>query len=188
MIPKNERSKFLQKQMDDKKTRVSYNFIMEYKGVDSTLKLLLNDMCNDIYMNGFVTWKHQTYADHLGITRRQILRWFQKLTEIGILIPEKSNKEGGKSNKFKLDINPFLIKKLVDQKHVTPVVKTCDTDDTVHVTPEVQTCDTDDTYNIPNKLQKSLLEEDEDVLASSSPQPEGPTFTEEAFAEFLNDI
>ena len=52
MIPKNERSKYLQKQLDDKQIRVSYNFIVEYKGIDSTMKLLLNDMCNDIYMNG----------------------------------------------------------------------------------------------------------------------------------------
>lgn len=171
MIPKNERSKFLQNEIDERRTRISYNFITEYKGVDSTVKLLLNEMCNDIFMNGFVTWKHQTYADHIGITRRQVLRWFERLIEIGILKPEKLNKIGGKSNRFKLDVDPKLIKKLSEP--VTSKVKTCDTQGIEPVTPKVKTCDIDGTYNKPNKSNKDLLGKEESFGDSSS-QPEGP--------------
>ena len=170
MIKKPDRSKFLQKELDENNFSMSYNFIMRYKNIDSTVKLLLNDMCNDLFMNGAVTWKHQTYADHIGISRRQIIRWFDRLVEIGILIPENGNKQGSKSNRFKIDINPKLIKELSITGHVTPKVKTCDTQGIQHVTPKVKTCDTGGTYNKANKSNKDLLGEGTSLGCSSPVQ------------------
>jgi hypothetical protein len=167
MIKKEERSKFLQAEMDEKRISVSYHFIARTKGLDSTIKLLLNQMCNDLYMNGFVTWKHQTYAEHIGISTRQIVRLFNKLTEVGILIPDKDNKVGGKSNKFKLNVSPILIQKLIE-KPMTPEAPTYDTDDTQPMTPRVQSCDTDVIYNKPNKTNKVLLGKEESFRDSFS--------------------
>jgi hypothetical protein len=178
MIPKNDRSKYLQQQLDEKQTRVSYNFIMQYKGLDSTIKLLLNEMCNDSYMNGSITWKHQTYADHIGITRKQVLRWFQRLTEIGILIANKNNKVGGKSNTFKLDVNPTLIKKLIDYKPVPSESQTCTTEGTEPVPPKDQTCTIEGTYNKLNKSNKDLLRVEE-AFGASSPNPNNPKDVDE---------
>ena len=169
MIAKENRSKFLQQQLDDNKTRVSYNFIMEYKGIDSTIKILLNDMCNDNYMNGSVTWKHQTYADHLGISRQQIAKWFKRLITIGILIPNKDNKAGSKGNTFKIDVSPKLMNMLVvnNSKPVNPRIKTCKPEDIEPVNPRIKTCKPEFTYNKVNKSNKDLLTEEESFIDSS---------------------
>ena len=82
-------------------------------------KLTVSTMTNDIRMNGGVTWKHQTYADKLGSSRNVMINMFHKLIELGILIPNESNKAGGKSNTFTIsfssieDYNPSPRKKPV---------------------------------------------------------------------------
>ena len=82
-------------------------------------KLAVSTMTNDIRMNGEVTWKHQTYADKLGSSRNVMINMFHKLIELGILIPNESNKAGGKSNTFTIsfssieDYNPSPRKKPV---------------------------------------------------------------------------
>ena len=141
MIPKDKRSKFLQKELDENRYSMSYNFIKQIKGLDSTAKLLLIEMCNDIYMNGKITWAQSTYADKIGITRRQVMRWFKQFTESEVLIPDPTNKPGSKNNTYNLVHTK--IKSLV--KPVTPKVPTCDTEGTQPVTPKVPTCDTEGT-------------------------------------------
>ena len=153
MIEKDKRSKFLQKQLDDKEFSNSFNFIKKMKGVDSTAKLLLIEMCNDLYMNGDVTWKQSTYADKLGLTRQQISNWFKKFVTLQILLPHSSNKAGGKQNKYGINHNYFS--KL--GKPVKPSVPTCKAGDTLPVKPGIQTCKEDFTYNKDNKDNKSLL-------------------------------
>ena len=166
MIPKEQRSKFLQKQLDDNEFTNSFNFIKRIKGLDSTAKLLLIDMCNDLYMNGSVTWAHQTYADRCGLSRRQVVRWFDTFVENNVLLPDANNKVGGRKNRFGINHNNF--KNLIKSKQpVTPEVRTCDTDGIEPVTPMVTSCDTHDTYNKDNKDNKSLLSE-ENILDVSS--------------------
>lgn len=177
MIPKEQRSKFLQKQLNDNEFTNSFNFIKKIKGLDSTAKLLLIDMCNDLYMNGSVTWAHQTYADRCGLSRRQVIRWFDTFIKNEVLLPDSNNKVGGRQNKFGINHNNF--KNLVKSKQpVTPVVKTCDTDGIEPVTPMVKTYDKDVTYNKDNKDNKSLLSEEEPIVGSSS-------LTEEDVREFI---
>ena len=171
MIPKNKRSKFLQKELNENNFSIAYDFIKKIKGLDSTAKLLLIEMCNDTYMNGKVTWAQNTYADRIGITRRQIMRWFKKFTDVGILVPDAENKVGSKNNTHSLI--PSKIHKLT--KPVTPEVPTCDAEGTQPVTPEVPTCDADVTYNKINKSNKDLLIEEEDVLDVSSSKRTGPS-------------
>tara|TARA_R110000765_G_scaffold236267_2_gene339124 strand:- start:9034 stop:9687 length:654 start_codon:yes stop_codon:yes gene_type:complete len=70
-------------------------------------KILVSHICNDIRMNGTVTWKHQTYADKTNTSRQVIYKYFKKFVSIGLLVPHENNKAGSKSNKF--DINLLLL-------------------------------------------------------------------------------
>jgi len=180
MIEKNKRSKFLQQQLDDKEFTNSFNFIKRIKGVDSTAKLLLIEMCNDLYMNGTVSWKQSTYADRLGLTRQQISNWFKKFVKLEILLPDPSNKQGSKQNKY--SVNHYNFKKL--SRHVKPGIHTFKAGDTQHVKPEIQTCKEDFTYNKDNKDNKSLLSKEEAFGASSL--KEGPKIALHKFN--INDL
>ena len=79
-------------------------------------KLTVSTMTNDIRMNGGVTWKHQTYADKLGSSRNVMINMFHKLIELGILIPNESNKAGGKSNTFTISFSSIEDYKPVSRK------------------------------------------------------------------------
>ena len=72
MIKKPDRSKFLQKELDENNFSITYHFISKIKGLDSSMKLLLMQMCNDTYMNSKITWAQSTYADRIGMTRKHI--------------------------------------------------------------------------------------------------------------------
>ena len=176
MIKKEERSKFLQKQLDEKEYSINYNFIKRRKGLDSTCKLLLIDMCNDSYMNGCVTWKQSTYGDHNGLSRQQVSSWFSKFVGLGILIPDPSNKPGGKSNTYllipsKIDSlirkykKPF--KKNEEKGPVNQGIQTCQLEDTLPVNQGIQTCQVGLTYNKGNKSNKDLIPKEEESFVDS---------------------
>ena len=162
MIKKEDRSKKLQKALDEKEYHISYNFINSIKGVDANWKLLLNLMCNDLYMNGTVQWAQKTYADKLGITRQSVNNSFKKLIEVGVLIPEKENRAGVKG-KYGIDIS-----KITNLKRVKQDVPTCKAHLTEPVKQDVPTCKEGFTYNKSNKDNKSLLDEEDDLSSSSS--------------------
>ena len=151
------------------------------KGVDSTYKILLTLMCNDLYMNGMITWKQNTYADKMGITRQSVNKMFNRLIDIDVLIPDSKNKPGSKHNTFQLSIRN--IHKLVKNnngfktKPVNPSLPTCKPQFTQPVNPGLPTCKPQFTYNKSNKSSnKDLLTEEESVLgASSSSGPTGPS-------------
>ena len=90
-------------------------------------KLAVSTMTNDIRMNGTITWKHKTYADKIGSSRNVIINMFHKLIELGILIANENNKEGGKSNTFTIsfsaieDYSPPPRKKPVTSSSNKPV-------------------------------------------------------------------
>ena len=79
-------------------------------------KLAVSTMTNNIRMNGSVTWKHQTYADKLGSSRNVMINMFHKLIELGILIPNESNKAGGKGNTFTISFSSIEDYKPVPRK------------------------------------------------------------------------
>lgn len=159
---KKKQHPFFKRQEDDTNFEQFFNFIM-IKNIDATHKLVLNLICNDIWMNGQLQWKQETYADRLGMSRRQMVRLFKQYEELGILIPGPDNKRGGKKNVYSIELNnlsrlektkkPVTSKEpvtpvVVEEKevHVTPVTSTCDMGGKTHVTPVVETCDTDVTY------------------------------------------
>ena len=167
---KGKQHPLLKRQDDDKNFRRFFNFIM-IKNIEPTHKLILNLMCNDLWLNGQLQWKQMTYADNLGMSRRQVVRLFKQYEDLGILIPGPDNKRGGKKNVYSIEFNnisrlektpkpvtskepvtPVVVKE--KEVHVTPVTSTCDTGGKTHVTPVVETCDTDDTYtNNTNYIQ-----------------------------------
>ncbi len=165
MIKKEERSKFLQQQLDEKQISVDYHFITRTKGLDSTMKLLLNQMCNDIYMNGKITWAQSTYADRIGVTRKHINKLFMELRDAGVIKGDKDNKPGSPNNTYSM--YPTFIKNLIKQ--------TCNPEEpdllppvTRPVTSSNQTCNQQVTYNKPNKSNKDLLGKEESFRDSSS--------------------
>jgi len=184
------KSQFLQKQFDEKNYSIAFNFIISYKGIDSTHKLVYNLMLNDFYMNDNVTWKQQTYADKLGLTRQQISNIFNLFIEKKVLIPNKDNKSGSKNNTYKLssDVSPLVKKKTGYKKGVVhkpkridkpeepvkPDVQTCKPPFTQRVKPDVQTCKPPFTYNTSNTGKTCNTEESDDSLLKeeSSSLPE----------------
>lgn len=175
MIKKQDRSKFLQKQLDEKQISVDYNFITRVKGLDSSMKLLLNQMCNDIYMNGKITWAQSTYADRIGMTRKHINKLFMELRNAGVIKGDKDNKAGSPNNTYQM--YPALINKLVKQ--------TCNPEEpdllptvTRPVTPSNQTCNQQVTYNKDNKTNKVLLGEETLLERSSLTEAEIDLFIE----------
>lgn len=85
-----------------------YHSIMKLK-CDSTLKCLLIIMMDDANINkGMIKWKHQTYADKLCMSRIQIKRWFGKLVESRVLIEHVDNHQGGKQNKYVIDLGKLF--------------------------------------------------------------------------------
>ena len=175
MIKKEDRSKFLQKQLDEKQISMDYHFITRVKGLDSTMKLLLNQMCNDIYMNGKITWAQSTYADRIGVTRKHINKMFMELREVGVIKGDKDNKPGSPNNTYSM--YHTMILKLV--KVPKKKKETCNLEEpdllpgvTTPVTSGNQTCNQEVTYNKDNKTNKVLLGKEESFGDSSS-QPEG---------------
>tara|TARA_R110000796_G_scaffold61179_9_gene141755 strand:- start:2358 stop:2966 length:609 start_codon:yes stop_codon:yes gene_type:complete len=96
----------IQKIMDEGDYAPMYPIISKSK-LSHLEKILVSFICNDIRMNGTVTWKHQTYADKINSSRNVVHRTFKKFVEIGLLVPHQENKPGSKSNKF--DINLLLL-------------------------------------------------------------------------------
>ena len=82
-------------------------------------KLVVSLMCNDIRMNGSITWKQQTYADKLGKSRQSIYKNFKWLEENGMLIANANNKAGGKSNTYNLSFSTILDYKTCKLKATT---------------------------------------------------------------------
>jgi hypothetical protein len=103
---KTANQQFLKEQMDKGDYAPMYPIISK-SNLSYLEKIILTQVCNDIFMNGTVTWKHQTYADKVNTSRLLVLRAFKKFISIGLLIPHKENKPGSKSNKF--DINLLLL-------------------------------------------------------------------------------
>lgn len=68
-------------------------------------KVLITHMLNDISMNGYITWKHETYASKINASRMGVCRQFKVLVELGILIPLENNKAGSKNNKFEISFS-----------------------------------------------------------------------------------
>jgi len=174
---KNE-SAFLQKQYDEKKFGTHFEFITSLK-IDSTIKWVLTLMANDMYMNGAITWKQSTYADKIGLNRRQMVNIFNNLIDLKVIIPHKDNKEGGKSNKYTLTTNfgPLLKK----PKGFTK--KTCAPQCTLPVHPNAHnlctamhsTCAPGCTYNTDNTcLKHVLIPREEESFGDSSSQPKEP--------------
>jgi hypothetical protein len=195
MIPKNKtkqnKSAYLQQQWDDKEVGVLYNIVWQQKGIDASIKGLLTYMCNDVGMNGAVTWKQMTYADKLGMSRQHIMSLFAKFEDLRILIPDKSNKPGAKHNTYRLVLNFDALRKTNNgfkKNMTTPVDITCKPQLTLHDNPSLPTCQPEFTYKTTKTCIKHVLKEEKDSLTESPLQePKGPVFTEEAFNEFLND-
>lgn len=86
----------------------AYHFIMRLN-CDSTIKLLLIIMMDDANINkGIIKWKHNTYADKLGISIRQVQRLFKTLEGNGSIYPHKDNHAGGKQNKFAINLSQII--------------------------------------------------------------------------------
>jgi hypothetical protein len=96
----------IQKLMDEGNYAPEYPIVTQ-SNLSWFEKVLVTQILNDIYMNGTVTWKHQTYADKLNSSRQVIYKYFKKFVSIGLLVPHENNKAGSKSNKF--DINLLLL-------------------------------------------------------------------------------
>ena len=184
------RSEFLQKQHDEKKIKIEYDFIMECKGIDMTQKVVYNCMCNDVYMNGCVTWKQMTYADKLGLSRQQVSNIFKLFESVGILVPHKDNKPGSKKNKYELTTNYKALIKTHNgfKKAVNQDVLSCKPQFTQPVNQDVQTCKPAFTYKTNKTCIKHVLKKDEDVLASSLSEPKKPEVTDEALNELYNEL
>lgn len=81
-----------------------YHSIMKLN-CDSTLKCILIIMMDDANINGgIIKWKHQTYADKISMSRLQVKRWFDKLVACKILLQHENNHQGGKQNKYVIDL------------------------------------------------------------------------------------
>ena len=101
---KTKNQEMIQQLMDEGDYAPSYPFVLR-SNLSALEKLLVGQMLNDIRMNGTITWKHQTYADKLGSKRQVIMKLFGKLKQLGILIANENNKQGGKSNTFEISFN-----------------------------------------------------------------------------------
>ena len=172
-IKKEDRSKFLQKQLDEKEFGVFWNFIFSMKDIDSSYKILMSLMCNDIYMNGMVTWKQQTYADKMGVTRQSVFNMFKKLVKTHVLIPNDNNKSGSKQNTYSFDIRNISQLKRSNtgfkKKPVKEDLPTCKPGFTQPVKEDLLTCKAEFTYNKDNKSSnKDLISEEEEPFVGSS--------------------
>jgi len=183
MKTKKQRDSILQQQADEDSS-IMFNWLFSMKGLDSTLKILLNYMCNDIFMNDKITWKQMTYADKVGLSRPQIWKWFKKLEEADILIPCKDNKAGAKNNTYTLtyrNIRTYAESNLNKNNNLL-------TGGTQPVNQEKQTCYPPLTYNKVNKTNKVLITKgEEEDLASSSPDQK-KTISDHMLYEFMNEI
>tara|TARA_R110000737_G_scaffold90812_2_gene123120 strand:+ start:1422 stop:2087 length:666 start_codon:yes stop_codon:yes gene_type:complete len=101
---KTQNQEMIQQLMDEGDYAPSYPFVLKSK-LTPIQKLLVSLMLNDIYMNGTITWKHQTYADKLKVSRQSIFNNIKSLTSIGIIIPGSDNKAGGKSNTYSISFS-----------------------------------------------------------------------------------
>ena len=173
-LKKENRNKILQSMMDNNKFTINFNFITEYKDIHATWKVLINLMLNDLYMNGFITWKQSTYADKMGCSRQHMSGLFKTLTDVGVLIPESTNKPGSKSNKYKISthniVNLKTTNKGFKEKPVNPSVLSCQPGFTQPVNPSVLSCQPQFTYNTSNKSVNTdlILKEEEPFVGSSS--------------------
>jgi|TARA_R110000751_G_C13766598_1_gene479744 hypothetical protein len=104
MKKKTKNQEMIQQLMDEGDYAPLYPFISQSKLTDLQ-KLLVGLMCNDIYMNGTITWKHQTYGDKLNVSRQTIFNNIKSLTSIGVIIPGFDNKAGGKSNTYSISFS-----------------------------------------------------------------------------------
>jgi len=105
---------------DEPKFFKGYHSIMKLN-CDSTLKCLLIIMMDDANVNkGVMKWKHQTYADKIGMSRIQVKRWFDKLVANHILLEHESNHAGSKQNKYAINLSElFKVYKKVDESTVS---------------------------------------------------------------------
>ena len=101
---KTQNQEMIQQLMDEGDYAPSYPFVLKSK-LTHTQKLLVTLMLNDIRMNGTITWKHQTYADKLAVSRQSVFNNIKSLTSIGIIIPGSDNKAGGKSNTYSISFS-----------------------------------------------------------------------------------
>jgi len=178
----NKQQEFLQQQKDDKKTGQWYWELAAIPNLDASWKLLLMAIFNNVFMNGHITWKQMTFADKLGITRSTVHKAFQKMEKLGIIVPHKDNKAGGKQNKYDVRFDKLRLLQAKSKPKKNKVKKeTCITEETnlYHrrnepVSPEKQTCITDDTNNKDNKANKALIEEEasfDDAPSSGDKKP-----------------
>jgi len=101
---KTQNQEMIKQLMDEGDYAPSYPFVLKSK-LTPIQKLLVSLMLNDIGMNGTITWKHQTYADKLDVSRQSIFNNIKSLTSIGIIIPGSDNKAGGKSNTYSISFS-----------------------------------------------------------------------------------
>jgi hypothetical protein len=73
-------------------------------------KVLVSHICNDVRMNGMVTWKQETYATKIGSNRQTIFRAFKRFVKSGLLVPYIDNKAGSKSNKYDINLKHLVNK------------------------------------------------------------------------------
>tara|TARA_R110000868_G_scaffold386719_1_gene655097 strand:+ start:480 stop:1148 length:669 start_codon:yes stop_codon:yes gene_type:complete len=118
-MKKTNNQEYLKQMMDEGDYAPLYPDIVRSDLTDLQ-KLVVSLMCNDINMNGSITWKQQTYADKLGKSRQSIYKNFKWLEENGMLIANTNNKAGGKSNTYTLSFSTIL-----DYKTCKPEATTC---------------------------------------------------------------
>jgi len=186
--PKTEAQRFLFTQYEERAFNSTYDFIRQIPGIDAGHKILLDVMCNDVYLNSRITWSQSTYAKKTGTSRITINKHFKKFVELGIIIPDSNNKTGGKD---KYDLNLERIKLL--RKPVKPVKKSCKPQLTPTCKPQLTpTCKpqfTDIIDDNKNNIYNRDSEESSPFKGdSSSSQPKkGPTALElEIFARNLD--
>ena len=121
MKKKTKNQEMIQQLMDEGDYAPLYPDILRSDLTDLQ-KLVVSLMCNDIRMNGSITWKQQTYADKLGKSRQSIYKNFKWLEENGMLIANANNKAGGKSNTYNLSFSTILDYKTCKPKIQVPPV------------------------------------------------------------------
>jgi hypothetical protein len=115
----NQNQEMIQLLIEEGEYAPMYPFVAK-SNLSDFQKILVSHMLNDIRMNGTITWKHETYASKLNASRMGVCKQFQKLTEAGIIIPEKDNKAGSKNNKFSISfsaISDYVVVKADNDKH-----------------------------------------------------------------------
>ena len=78
----------------------SYKAIMRWT-MDPMRKLILLQLFEDANSaQGWITWAQNTHADKLGVKRLTIIRHWNDLKKLGILIGHPNNKDKGHAKKY----------------------------------------------------------------------------------------